>query len=122
MEANAFWHAIPSSIREHITHLGPRLGTGSVKQVHRASFADGTEYAVAVLRSDVEDEALASLSALEAAPELAPVASRLKHLVYGEFNLFAEGEALGDFAATEIGRNDRFRVVRVKHNSPRCLI
>ena len=78
--------------------------------------------AVAVLRRNVEDEALASLSALEASAELAPVAPRLGQLVYGEFNLFEEGEALKEFAATAIGTHELFHVVQVVHNSPRCLI
>jgi hypothetical protein len=37
-------------------------------------------------------------------------------------NLFAEGEALSSFASTSIGRHPLFRVVRVLHHSPKCLI
>ena len=40
----------------------------------------------------------------------------------GEFNLFAEGEALSSFANTSIGQHPRFRVMRVKHHSPNCLV
>ena len=40
----------------------------------------------------------------------------------GEFNLFAEGEALSFFANTSIGQHPRFRVMRVKHHSPNCLV
>jgi len=51
-----------------------RLGTGSVKQVNRARWvhADGTseDVAVAVLRSNVEDEALSSIDALGKSPEV----------------------------------------------------
>lgn len=42
--------------------------------------------------------------------------------MYGEFNLFAEGEALDSFALTSIGLHPKFRVVQVKHHSPKCLI
>jgi len=117
-----FWHAIPHTIRKTIVALGPCLGVGSVKQVHRAKFEDGSESAVCVLRKNVEDEALSSLNALEASQELGVVAKRLGRLVFGEFNLFSEGEALGDFASTRIGRHPKFRVVKVIHHSPKCLI
>ena len=40
----------------------------------------------------------------------------------GEFNLFAEGEALSSFANTSIGQHPRFRVMRVRHHSPNCLV
>jgi len=78
--------------------------------------------AVAVLRKGVEEEALASLTALEASEDLQPVASRLGRMVYGEFNLFSEGEALGEFALTSIAANPLFKVVKVRHHSPKCLI
>ena len=132
MSLATFYHALPTAIRGRISHLGSCLGTGSVKQVHAARFKIGglfgeqqqaeqkeqdhtgqslykqesvsaSDVAVAVLRRNVEDEALASLTALEASAELAPVAPRLGQLVYGEFNLFEEGEALKEFAATSIG-------------------
>lgn len=117
-----FWNAIPTTIRKSIVSLGPCLGVGSVKQVHKARFDDGRELAVCVLRKDVENEALASLNALEASEELGVVAKRLGRLVYQEFNLFAEGEAVGDFQATRIGRHPKFRVVSIAHNSPKCLV
>ena len=138
MSLATFYHNLPTAIRARLSHLGRCLGTGSVKQVHAARFrndglssllgkssqggASDKEVAVAVLRRNVEDEALASLSALEASVDLAPVAPRLGQLVYGEFNLFAEGEALKEFAVTAIGMHDLFHVVKVVHNSPRCLI
>jgi hypothetical protein len=78
--------------------------------------------AVAALRMFVEDEALSSLDALSASEELEPIATQLGRLVYGEFNLFAEGEALESFALTSIGRHPRFRVVGVIHHSPKCLV
>jgi hypothetical protein len=73
------------------------LGTGSVKQVHKAKLlphsttppavgaptlenadgASGEEVAVGLLRMAVEDEALSSLEALRASPELEAVAKRL---------------------------------------------
>lgn len=117
-----FWHAIPYTVRKEIDSLGPCLGVGSVKQVHRAKFKDGSERAVCVLRRNVEDEALSSLNAMEASRELGIVAKRLGRLVYGEFNLFGEGEALGEFAQTRIGKHPLFRVVRVVHHSPKCLV
>ena len=138
MSLATFYHNLPTAIRNRLSHLGRCLGTGSVKQVHAARFkndglssllgqssqgaASDKEVAVAVLRRNVEDEALASLSALEASVDLAPVAPRLGQLVYGEFNLFAEGEALKEFGLTSIGTHDLFHVVQVVHNSPRCLI
>ena len=42
--------------------------------------------------------------------------------VYGEFNLHREGEALREFALTSIAQDPKFRVVKVKHHSPRCLV
>ena len=122
MSVTAFWHTIPKSLRKRIVKLGPCLGVGSVKQVHRAMFDDGSERAVAVLRANVEEEALASLTALEVSEEVGVVAQRLGRLVYGEFNLFAEGEALAEFASTKIGRHKLFRVVGVLHHSPKCLV
>uniref|UniRef100_A0A7S2SQR0 Uncharacterized protein n=1 Tax=Rhizochromulina marina TaxID=1034831 RepID=A0A7S2SQR0_9STRA len=149
MSIAEWWLRVPTSIRSKISELGPCLGTGSVKQVHIARLGRAEEqptgpiagsalplqppsfhnmdkgpeeYAVAVLRRNVEDEALASLDALGASDELAPVAQRLARLVFGEFNLFGEGEALGEFASTSIGRHPRFSVVKVKHHSPRCLV
>ena len=131
MSLATFYHNLPTAIRARLSHLGRCLGTGSVKQVHAARFKDGgllgkqqqllqrqqdtqeaaassgdafsAPVAVAVLRRNVEDEALASLTALAASADLAPVAPRLGQLVYGEFNLFEEGEALKEFAATSIG-------------------
>ncbi len=50
------------------------------------------------------------------------VATRLGRLVYGEFNLFEEGEALEEFALTSIGRHPLFHVVKVLHHSPKCII
>lgn len=41
-----------------------------MKQVHSAIFNDDAEYAVAVLRAGVEDEALSSISALETSEEI----------------------------------------------------
>lgn len=132
MSLATFYHALPTAIRARLSHLGSCLGTGSVKQVHAARFKVGgllgeehqeqdhkapmpdkqksastADVAVAVLRRNVEDEALASLTALEASAELAPVAPRLGQLVYGEFNLFEEGEALKEFAATSIGPSSK---------------
>lgn len=125
MPLEAFWWSLPPTIRKQIDFLGPCLGTGSVKQVHVARFQRKTKYndrAVAALRNYVEDEALASLTALESSDELAPVAKRLARLVFGEFNLFAEGEALAEFALTSIGKHPDFRVVKVIHHSPKCLV
>jgi len=97
-----------------------------VKQVYRCEFSDekGCDWgmcAVAVLRQHVEEEALASLEALSFSNELAPVAKRLGRLVYGEFSLFAEGEALIEFATTSISTG-RFKVVDVLHNSSKVLV
>jgi len=122
MSVAAFWHAIPRSLRRRITKLGPCLGVGSVKQVHKAMFDDGSVCAVAVLRANVEEEALASLTALEVSEDVGVVSKRLGRLVYGEFNLFGEGEALAEFASTKIGRHRLFRVVGVHHHSPKCLV
>ena len=44
--------------------------------------------AVCVLRGGVEGEALASLDALGASPELGPFVSRLRALIFGELDLF----------------------------------
>jgi hypothetical protein len=93
-----------------------------VKQVHVARFDDGKEWAIAILRRGVENEALASIDALEASEELGPVASRLGRLMFNEFNLFGEGETLEEFSTTRIGTHRLFRVVKVKHHSPRCLV
>lgn len=143
-----FWYTIPTAVRANITHLGECLGTGSVKQVHRAKFRDHSstkpspspsslpsqamsqsknnmktkEVAVGVLRHGVEDEALCSISALETSEEVGPIAKRLGRLVFGEFNLFEEGVALQEFAVTEIGTHPLFRVVDVYHHSPKCLV
>jgi hypothetical protein len=118
-----FWWRVPRAIRTKITHLGPCLGTGSVKQVQLAQFEGGTEYAVAILRKQVEDEALSSINALEtASDDLGPVARRLGKMVFGEFDLFNEGESLQEFAATSIGTHPLFRVVGVRHHSPNCLV
>ena len=70
-----FWHGLPSGVRATVTHLGRCLGTGSVKQVHVARFVpvesgNAPEAAVAILRKHVEDEALASLGAMETSSEL----------------------------------------------------
>lgn len=70
----------------------------------------------------VEDEALSSLQALMLSSELSSIASRLARVVYGEFSLFMEGEALKDMSKTPIGRHPNIELVRVKHNSPRCLV
>jgi hypothetical protein len=118
-----FWWRVPRAIRTKITHLGPCLGTGSVKQVQLAQFEGGTEYAVAILRKKVEDEALSSINALESASDdLGPVARRLGKMVFGEFDLFNEGESLKEFAMTSIGTHPLFRVVGVRHHSPNCLV
>lgn len=128
MSPGMFWRQIPPAIRKKITHLGPRLGTGSVKQVHLARYTNSKnkseilECAVACLRSGVEDEALASIDALQTSEELGPVAKRLGRLIYGEFNLFDEGEALLQFAETPIGTHKLFRVVDVIHHSPKCIV
>ena len=122
MSPAEFWSRIPPTVRGHITHLGRCLGTGSVKQVHVARFDDGKEWAIAILRRGVENEALASIDALEASEELGPVASRLGRLMFNEFNLFGEGETLEEFSTTRIGTHRLFRVVKVKHHSPRCLV
>lgn len=126
MPAAVFWGSIPRPVRSRIARLGQRLGTGSVKQVYRCEFSDekGCDWgmcAVAVLRQHVEEEALASLEALSFSNELAPVAKRLGRLVYGEFSLFAEGEALIEFATTSISTG-RFKVVDVLHNSSKVLV
>jgi hypothetical protein len=86
MSAAALWHTLPHTVRTRMSHLGRCLGTGSVKQVNLGRFGDRPDepVAVAVLRRRVQDEALASLSALEVSEDLAAVASRLGQLVYGE--------------------------------------
>jgi len=122
MSAPVFWFQIPSAVRSTITELGRCLGTGSVKQANRAKFVNGGEMAVVVLRNGVEDEALSSIGAMETSNELGPVARQLGRLVYGEFNLFGEGEVLEEFANTPIGTHPLFHVVKVKHHSPKCLV
>lgn len=122
MSVLEFWQAIPPMIRKQIHSVGPCLGVGSVKQVHRCRFLDGRELAVGVLRRNVENECLASIHALEASDELGVIAERLGRLVFQELNLYGEGEALADFALTRIGRNDKFRVVKVVHKTPKCLV
>ncbi|GBG26888.1 Hypothetical Protein FCC1311_031102 [Hondaea fermentalgiana] len=122
MPTTEYWWQIPSSVRSTISHIGPCLGTGSVKQANAAIFEDGSKYAVVVLRAQVEDEALSSIGALQTSDELGSVATRLGRLVYGEFNLFNEGEVLNEFASTLIGQHPLFHVVRVRHHSPKCLI
>ena len=122
MRVTTFWWGIPSAVKRKIKALGPCLGTGSIKQVHSAVFDDDMEFAVAVLRAGVEDEALSSISALETSEEIGPVATRLGRLVFGEFDLFQEGEALQEFAQTPVGTHELFRVVQVRHHSPRCLV
>ena len=122
MSAAEFWAAIPSTVRDGITSLGRCLGTGSVKQVHVARFKDGEELALGVLRNGVASDALASITAMQHSEELGSIARRLGRLVYGELNMFTEGEALAEFASTSIGRNKWLRVVRVRHHSPRCLV
>jgi hypothetical protein len=135
------WHRLPGTVRERVAYLGRCLGTGSVKQVNMAilesektpplllssSSKEDTNknsklVAVAVLRRGVEEEALASLSALEASKDMQPVTKKLGRMVYGEFDLFQEGEALQDFSQTSIASSPRFRVVAVEHHSPKCLI
>ena len=93
-----------------------------VKQVHVARFKDGEELALGVLRNGVASDALASITAMQHSEELGSIARRLGRLVYGELNMFTEGEALAEFASTSIGRNKWLRVVRVRHHSPRCLV
>lgn len=122
MSLATFWHSIPPSVRANILELGPCLGVGSVKQVHVCRYIDNSAYAVAVLRRRVEDEALSSVNALESSPQLGPVAARLGHLIFGEFDLFSEGEALEVFSKTSIGLHPLFRVVGVRHHSPKCLL
>lgn len=126
MSLGAFWNRVPTTLRARISHLGPRLGTGSVKQVHKAKWLnlDGSseEVAVGVLRSNVEDEALSSIDALGKSPEIAQLASRLGFLVYRELDLFTEGQTLKEFADTNIGKHPLFHVVDVIHHSPKCLV
>ena len=89
MSAAALWHTLPHTVRTRMSHLGRCLGAGSVKQVNLGRFGDRPDesVAVAVLRRRVQDEALASLSALEVSEDLSAVASRLGQLVYGELRL-----------------------------------
>ena len=131
MHVSLFWHSIPKSVRRHIKELGNCIGTGSVKQVHICRFDDGKDYAVAVLRRNVEEEALSSLDALTNAEDVAIVAKRLGRLVFGEFNLFSEGEALEEVCFQFISlhlslslSNTHTQTLSVFHNSnwnPRSL-
>ena len=107
MHVSLFWHSIPKSVRRHIKELGNCIGTGSVKQVHICRFDDGKDYAVAVLRRNVEEEALSSLDALTNAEDVAIVAKRLGRLVFGEFNLFSEGEATSQSPEARVGNKTR---------------
>jgi len=125
------WHSVPQTVRKRILYLGRCLGVGSVKQVQSALMevpADSKHpgqrntVAVGVLRRGVEEDALATLSALEASEDLQPVAQRLGSMVYGEFSLFNEGQVLQEFAQTSITQNPLFKVVEVIHHSPKCLI
>jgi hypothetical protein len=122
LELCEFWHSIPTTMKSLVSHVGPALGTGSVKDVRKVRLWPHEDCALAVLRKRVEDEALASLTALQASPELEPIATRLGRLVYREFNLYEEGEALEEFAHTSIGMHPKFRIVKVKHHNPKCLI
>jgi predicted unusual protein kinase regulating ubiquinone biosynthesis (AarF/ABC1/UbiB family) len=125
------WHSVPQTVRKRIALLGRCLGVGSVKQVQLAQMEKSADdkhpeqkntVAVGVLRRGVEEEALATLSALEASEDLQPVVQRLGSMVYGEFSLFNEGQALQEFAQTSITQNPLFKVVKVLHHSPKCLI
>lgn len=143
MTPTEFWIQVPATVRGKIRRLGPLLGTGSVKQVHIAEFNDGSSGAIAVLRAGVEHEALASVDALESSEQLSAVIQKLarhalcarvlnvvspshfldmNRLMFGEFNLFQEGEILIEFAKSPIGLHPLFDVVPVRHHSPRCLI
>jgi hypothetical protein len=122
LELCEFWHSIPTTMKSLVSHIGPALGTGSVKDVRSVRLWPNEECALAVLRKRVEDEALASLTALQASPELEPIAARLGRLVYREFNLYEEGEALEEFAQTSIGMHPKFKIVKVKHHNPKCLV
>ena len=91
MSPAALWHTLPHTVRTRMSHLGRCLGAGSVKQVNLGRFGDRPDesVAVAVLRRRVQDEALASLSALEVSEDLSAVASRLGQLVYGKLRFLA---------------------------------
>lgn len=118
-----FWSSIPELIQHKISAVGGVLGVGSVKQVVRAKlFANDEEVAVAVLRSNVKSEAIVSLIALESDPQLKGMSQQLSRLIYPEFDLASEGDALRDFASTAICRHPLFKVVDVLHSDPRCLI
>ena len=86
--------------------MGTQIAAAQAGGQPGSTDTEAETFAVAVLRRRVEDEALASLGALDTSKDLAPVAKRLGRLVYGEFNLFAEGEALTEFASTSIGMRE----------------
>ncbi|AYV83883.1 MAG: hypothetical protein Hyperionvirus13_26 [Hyperionvirus sp.] len=123
MGLTEFWKSIPDSIRSGIESLGPLLGVGSVKQVHMVCMVDGGKKVVAVVRKNIEDDAVAMIKALRSLRKIDGLVNRIEKLVFHEMDLWLEYDAFEHLRRkTSFGSAGFILIPNVEVNTLNCLI
>ncbi|AYV81535.1 MAG: hypothetical protein Harvfovirus39_14 [Harvfovirus sp.] len=122
MGLTEFWNSIPNSIRCDIKKLGPLLGVGSVKQVHSIEMVDSSQKVIAVIRKNIEDDAVATIKALRSIKKVDGLVNRIEKLMFSEMDLWLEYAAFEHLRGSSFGKESFIIIPRVEVNTLNCLI
>jgi hypothetical protein len=101
--------------------LGPRLGTGSIKQVNRLRRTDGVEEVGAVLNPNVAADIDATMGALGVLPDTRHLVNQLKPMMAREIDFTQEAKSFDVLRATPIGRSANVNIPTVRVALPTFL-
>jgi predicted unusual protein kinase regulating ubiquinone biosynthesis (AarF/ABC1/UbiB family) len=117
----AFWRLVPQAERANYSELGPRLGTGSIKQVNRLRRTDGVEEVGAVLNPNVAADIDATMGALGVLPDTRHLVNQLKPMMAREIDFTQEAKSFDVLRATPIGRSANVNIPTVRVALPTFL-
>ncbi len=115
------WQGIPVAERPTYSAVGPRLGTGSVKQVNWLRRTDGVEELGAVLKPGVGVEINETLSALGLVEDTKHLVDQLAPMLKREVDLTQEARSFDVLRATPIGQAGDVNVPVVRVSYPHFL-
>ncbi len=117
-----FYNQIPISISEDVDYLIERVGVGSVKDVWKVKMKDGSDKICAVVRKGIEEDAVATLKALDKIEEISGLAGRIRRTVFREMDLWLEYDAFEELRKTDFGKSDFVAIPKVSTNTMGCLL
>jgi predicted unusual protein kinase regulating ubiquinone biosynthesis (AarF/ABC1/UbiB family) len=122
MSVQDFYNHIPGSISDDIEYLVERAGVGSVKDVWKVQMKNKQEKICAVVRRGIEEDAVATLKALDNLDVIAGLAGRIRRTVFREMDLWLEYDAFEQLRKTDFGNSDIIVIPKVLTNTLGCLV